>query len=481
MKAKILVVDDQPLLRIGLREVMGPLPGVTLAHGESNTAPDGALPGGRVLVVEDDPASRAFLQHALVKCGFVVVAAEDAAAAEAQLTPATVGTFECVVTDYRMPGRDGLELLAWIKGRDPTLATILVTAEGERGLIAESLRGGAADFLDKPVDAWNLRAAVKRAVQQTQRQRQLAESESAVRELGRAQEWMLDAEAAHSPIRMDICFHPRHEAGGDFFSRFQPATDQSVCLLTDVSGHDLQAAYISAYFQGVVRGMLERSAPIEEIFGTFNDLLLKEWSRAGAFDCRSRGVEASVAACAILIDSAARTATVLSHGTPAPVYWQSDGNARIIGQSGGFPLGWFSDFTAAGAVQPISDGGSFCLWTDGMQEVAEKNGVSELSLAFALQRAKAGNTRLAVIDSAMDDILLADVLLAQVQPELVVHLARDARGGQQDDVADILEGLPQAVHLHLLDFLGHWQRQLLDFQFRRFRVERLDHQTVAEQ
>ena len=195
--------------------------------------------------------------------------------------------------------------------------------------------------------------------------------------------------------------------------------------------------------------MLERSAPVDEIFATFNNLLLKEWSREGTSDSKPAGVDASVAACAILIDSTAQTATVFSHGTPAPVYWHTDGNARLLGESGGFPLGWFPDFAAAGVVQPILEGGSFCLWTDGLQDVAEKKGVSELSLAFALQRAKARNEKLAAIDWATDDILVADIHLS------AEHRAPDSfrpiileqyQGGQTEEIDE---------------FQAYWERSLV--------------------
>jgi len=377
-------------------------------NGEAARAPA----SHRVLVVEDDPASRSFLQFALAKHGYGVTTAEDGNNAKEHLATDGVRNFDCVVTDYRMPDCTGLELLAWIKGQDPSLATIIVTAEGERALVTESLRGGAVDFLDKPIDLKKLRAAVSHAIQQTQRQRRLADSDCAVQRLGLVQERMLGADGGRSPVRVEVCFHPKYEAGGDFFSRFQPEPGQAFCLLTDVSGHDVQAAYISAYFQGIVRGMLEHSVSVEDIFVAFNRLLLEEWNHAGKFEPTAGGIEASIAACALLIDSTAQIATVLAQGMPAPVYWLPDGDARIIGESGGFPLGWSPEFSPHSVILPIPDGGSFCLWTDGLQDFAEQAGVSELSLAWALQSAKGCNHTLAGIESATDDILLADIHLS---------------------------------------------------------------------
>lgn len=394
-------------------------------------------PAHRILVVEDDPASSSFIECTLSRTGYEVAVASDADDAEAQLRAAEFGSFQCVVCDYRLPNRDGLELLAWIKSWDPALSTIIVTAEGERGLIKQSLRGGAADFLDKPLNIRKLRASVQRAIEQTGRQRQLADSASAIRQLGRAQERMLDMEMHDTALRVDVCFHPKHEAGGDFFSRFQPNPQQLACLLTDVSGHDAQAAFISAYFQGIVRGMIECATPIEQIFALANEHLRKGWNRGELFETASSGIQASVAACAVLIDSDARTATIWSHGTPAPVFWQADGNAQTMGQGGGFALGWFPHLDGNGVVQPLVEGGSFCLWTDGLQDVADRKGVSELSLAFALQRAKAGNEKPLAIEGATDDILLADIHLldepsleADFRPLMLEHY----HGGQTGEI-----------------------------------------------
>jgi CheY-like chemotaxis protein/anti-sigma regulatory factor (Ser/Thr protein kinase) len=397
----------------------------------------------RVLVVEDDEVSRSLLKNSLCRQGCLVAVAENAADAQEQLNPTAIGTFDCVVTDYRMPDLTGLDLLAWIKHQDPGLATIIVTAEGERTLIAESLRGGAVDFLDKPVDLEKLRIAVMRAVQQTWQQRRLADSASGARELGRVQERMLSAETTRGAVQVNVCFHPRHEAGGDFFSSFAPAPGRSFYLLTDVSGHDLEAAYVSAIFQGMVRGMLEQAAPVAEIFASFNRILLEDWNLVGAFGNQPAGIRSSVAACALLVDSHAQTATVFTHGTPSPIHWLSDGSAHVVGGTGGYPLGWFPDLTGPGAVQPITAGSSFCLWTDGLDDVAEQMGVTSLTLAWALQQAKSRGERMTQIESATDDILLADLHLTPGEPAGTVFrpLVLSQHHGEQSGAIDEFQAL----------------------------------------
>jgi FixJ family two-component response regulator/anti-sigma regulatory factor (Ser/Thr protein kinase) len=402
----------------------------------------------RVLVVEDDQASRAFLEIALTKQGYEVVAAEDAAGAQAQLTPASIGTFSCVVTDYLMPGHNGLELLAWIRQHDPSLATILVTAVGEKNLVAESLRGGAIDFLDKPIDLATLLLSVTRAVERTGKSRHLNESESAMKELGRAQQRMLGMDALQGLGQVDICSYPKQEAGGDFFSRFGPDPNRQFFLLTDVSGHDPQAAYISAYFQGLVRGLLGRGDSVPGTFDVFNRFLLEEWSQAGASGRLQEDIGTSVAACALLLDVAAQKATVYTQGAPAPVYCHPDGEARVVGKTGGAPLGWFPQPGSESATCSVSGGGSFYLWTDGLEALAEQHGVSALSLAHALQEAAVKKNRPAWVEAATDDILLA-----------VVHLARNQSqdGTFQPLLAETYHGAQSA---EIDRFQSLWQRSL---------------------
>lgn len=426
--------------------------------------PMGTPAARRILVAEDDPGYRAFFHLALTKTGYVVSTAEDVASARA-LFLATLDTpFDCVITDYRMPDGTGLELLVWLKEQAPCLATIVVTAEGEKELVTSSLRGGAMDFLDKPVDLKKLRASVARAIEVTQKQRRLAESESAVKELGRVQAGMLGGEVSSSRFNMQICFHPKHEAGGDFITRFQPSADRFFCLLTDVSGHDLQAAYISAYFQGVVRGMLECAAPIPEIFKRFNQFLLEEWGQNQRFCKTTSSDTTSVAACGVLLDLSTQTATVLTHGTPAPLYYLPNGRVQKVGNNGGFPLGWFPDLVAQSVTHPFEDGGTFCLWTDGLEELAEKNGVSPLSLAYALQQAKLHHRKVATLDMATDDILLADLHLSGNTPSSGSYqplLFEEYHGGQTVEIDQLQAYWQRSLILAVPEMTDAWLYDIL--------------------
>ena len=405
----------------------------------------------RILVVEDDAASRKFIQIALQRIGYQIDTVDCVDAAQNRLMAEGYESFDCVVTDYRMPGPSGLDLLAWLKVKAPSLATIILTGEGEKSLITESLRGGAADFLEKPVDIKHLREAVGNAIQITHLNRHAAEVQSAVKQMGRTQQWLLKAQTAKVLANVDIHFHPKLDAGGDFFCQFKPSQGKYCCLLTDVSGHDLQAAYVSAYFQGAVRGMLDCGANLSEIFNYFNQLLLDEWDVPKPFQSDSIS-PTSLAVCSLLINYEQNQVDILTCGAPAPIYIAPNGRAERMGEHGGYPLGWFSNIPVPHVTHEAHPGSSFLLWTDGMEDLAEKKQVSVLSLGYALCTAQSTQQTLTAIQDAPDDILFTRVYLS----------------GDQNFKSDFFPLIVERYscnQIHAIDDLGLYWLRSLQFAF----------------
>ena len=117
----------------------------------------------RVLIVDDDPALLQALPETLrLRMGGVVV--ETTNSASAALDRIVKEEFDAIVTDIKMPGMDGLELLAEIRARRPGTPTLIITGHGENELVVRALRGGASDFIQKPIDRDYFVAALYRAV-----------------------------------------------------------------------------------------------------------------------------------------------------------------------------------------------------------------------------------------------------------------------------------------------------------------------------
>lgn len=112
-----------------------------------------------VLLADDEPLSREYLQEALQSCGFEVHAVADGDAAIAALGR---NSYDFVFTDLKMPGRDGYAVLLACKEREPDRAVVLVTAHGTMDVAVAALRGGADDILEKPVGLAELELCCER-------------------------------------------------------------------------------------------------------------------------------------------------------------------------------------------------------------------------------------------------------------------------------------------------------------------------------
>jgi two-component system response regulator FlrC len=114
-----------------------------------------------VLIVDDDPGMREGMALSLKRAGFIC---DQARSGEDALNMTRPGTFDAVVTDFRMTGMDGLQLTARLKALDPSLPVLLVTAFGSLDTAKEAMRLGAFDYLSKPFSPAELVSAVKKSL-----------------------------------------------------------------------------------------------------------------------------------------------------------------------------------------------------------------------------------------------------------------------------------------------------------------------------
>ena len=115
----------------------------------------------QVLLVDDDPHLRQALSQTLDLAGLKVVALADAQGLAERIEPDWPGV---VVSDIRMPGIDGLQLLEQLHGRDKELPVLLITGHGDVPLAVQAMRTGAYDFLEKPFASDALLDSVRRAL-----------------------------------------------------------------------------------------------------------------------------------------------------------------------------------------------------------------------------------------------------------------------------------------------------------------------------
>jgi two-component system sensor histidine kinase/response regulator len=133
----------------------------------------------QVLIVDDDPALLQALPEAL-RLRMNDTAVEACESAPAALDRIAAIDYDAIVSDIKMPGMDGLALLAEIRKLRPDTPTLLITGHGEHELAIQALRGGAYDFVQKPIDRDYFVASLARAIQMRQLSRQVQEQQQAL-------------------------------------------------------------------------------------------------------------------------------------------------------------------------------------------------------------------------------------------------------------------------------------------------------------
>lgn len=115
-----------------------------------------------ILVVDDKDTVRQMLSKTLQSEGYEVDVAEDGLIA---LEKAKDKQYDLVLTDLKLPNKDGLEVLAALKDLDPEVAVVVMTAYGTIESAVQAMKMGAFDFLTKPFDTDHLNMLIKRALE----------------------------------------------------------------------------------------------------------------------------------------------------------------------------------------------------------------------------------------------------------------------------------------------------------------------------
>lgn len=133
--------------------------------------------GGPVHVIDDDDAMRDSLVFLLTAADIEAV---PHASAETFLGALPSLDFACVITDVRMPGMSGIELLRRLKEADKRLPVIIITGHGDIPMAVEALKTGAFDFIEKPFDDERIIGAVRSALAFRTKARRQAQDRAAV-------------------------------------------------------------------------------------------------------------------------------------------------------------------------------------------------------------------------------------------------------------------------------------------------------------
>ena len=149
------------------------------------------MKNARILLVDDDTALLDALPEALRlrMDGIQIDTSETAVDALERIRDID---YDAIVSDIKMPGMDGLALLHELRELRPTTPTLMITGHGERELAVQALRGGAYDFVQKPIDRDYFVASLERAIQLRRLDRQVEQQRLALERHARVLEHVDD-------------------------------------------------------------------------------------------------------------------------------------------------------------------------------------------------------------------------------------------------------------------------------------------------
>jgi FixJ family two-component response regulator len=396
-----------------------------------------------VLAVDDDPVLHKIAKVSLEDAGFDVITACDMQSAQALFHSVDVEGIACVLVDYELPGRAGIDLVEWLNQHYPALATIMITAPPDHWVLERSLRARVCAFLGKPLVPADFLRAVENAATVTEQRRAGAEMREQVATASHYQKMMLARMLRRGDVSLEYRFYPKHYASGDFLAYYS-LSGRDVFLMSDAAGHDLRASVHSSYFQGMLSGLLTGGRPLAEALQEYNSFLVDQ--PAGALS--------SISVTALEVQCKAGCVGAWNWGGPPPVFLDALGWVRTIGAPSSSPLGWFED------AQPTFEyvglpRGPIWMWTDGLEGLAERMNASPLSIACSLLSVPSGKAP-PFLAQAEDDVLVARIWpgipAGSLAPDYEEPLVADEYGPDQVGSIDRL----QARWVHSLQLALPW-------------------------
>ncbi len=330
----------------------------------------------KILVVDDDPLLRQMLSHALGRLGFSVVECPDGV--EALRSLEALGGKALLVLDYEMPKLNGLQVCEAIRSHaNPEIAqtpVILLTAHAEGIHEIECLRAGADDFVTKPVNLAVLKVRIETHLRLASLRNQLQEQNRQLEQWRDSHE--RDLEAARLIQQAIISrkmpelegweFAAHHQSliqvGGDIYGWLRLPGGGLLVWIVDATGHGASAALLTTFTKLLFRyAVLEATEP-EQILQCVNR------------DFRSifKGHSFLTAACVIL-EPGSGALRVAGAGHPPLIIFRRDGRMTTLASTAP-PVGVLLDTQKPqGVADALSSGDTLLMITDGLYSVLDQN------------------------------------------------------------------------------------------------------------
>lgn len=362
---------------------------------ESSSRRSSAFAQRSVLVVDDSAAQRKLVALQLTRWGYQVSEAESG---DAALQMCQRQKFEIILSDWMMPGMDGLAFCKAFRAmpRESYGYFILLTSKSEKAEIASGLENGADDFVTKPVNSDELRARLRAGERILMMQEELFEKNDIItatlQELQKVYDSLdrdlIEARKLQQTLVRDrlrdfgraqaaLMLHSSGHVGGDLVGSFVIDDNRLGVFSIDVSGHGVASAMMTARLAGMMTGTSpaqnialrlnhagQRDAwPPCEVAARLNRLMLDEIQ-----------VEQYFTMAYAEFDVTTGKGVLVQAGHPHPVILRKTGAIEDFGE-GGLPIGLIADVSYDQVEFHLNAGDRLFLVSDGVTECMDANGV----------------------------------------------------------------------------------------------------------
>jgi len=320
-------------------------------------------------------------------------------------------SIKVVFCEYEIGGSSFELLLQALKDASNYTSLVLFTSLDNQASVQDLLQGGVFKFLMKPTNAEAFLETMKEAASHSEHQNRLRSSERSLQKIGELQLGLFQRSNLKTPFDMKLWVSSMQDAGGDFIGKYQLEEGRYMVVFSDVSGHDLKAAFVSAYFQGMVRGSTRSGRSLREIITEFNGFLIKEWNSG----LSRYGMDTSVAVSGMVIDYKERRVELFSSGSPFPIFSNGRACSRLLNKDFGASLGWFDPVDVIHQTVDYEADGHIYIWSDGLDALAMSLDINPVSVAARLVLADPNASKPEWMSLSEDDVLVASI---DVKPDI---------------------------------------------------------------